>query len=242
MREERRFRKWQRRKSLPLFIGVMLAIGGQQSVAKIKYPLLLDRFPPGSLLEQFGGQKAVLPQGLTIRVINSRGLNLLEMSEGFVPHLYNDSAHYCSIAYGRLIKKSPCDGSEPVQYRGTKSKPTGEVWLREDLITAETAVMLGVKVDLTDDQYAALCDFAYNVGGNNFGKSGVLEFVNRKQFDRVPSQLRRWEKAGGKIWLGLVKRRKQEANLFFFGQPVPKGVAIPGEDLSKIDILTGESR
>jgi lysozyme len=205
------------------------------------FPTLEKNLPPGSLLEQLEGQKAVLPQGVQLRPVNKRGLTLLEAAEGFIDHLYNDSANYCTIGYGRLIKKARCDGTELPQYQGVISKQTAEQWLVMDLGQAQITVMTSVTAPLNDDQYAALCDFVYNVGGNNFQRSTLLQVINAKQFDRVPPQFDRWVTAGGKTWPGLVKRRNDEVALFFYGQRVPKAVPIPNENLSPIDIRSGES-
>lgn len=167
---------------------------------------------------------------------------MTEASEGFVGHLYNDSANYCTVAYGRLIKKLPCDGSEPLQYRGTISKAKGQEWLVEDMSQAQINVITGVRDqgNLTPDQYAALCDFVFNVGGGNFKKSTLLQVVNARQFDRVPTQFRRWVSAGGRPFSGLVKRRNAEIELFFYGTAIPKAVPIPGEDLRPLNIFTGD--
>jgi lysozyme len=54
------------------------------------------------------------------------------------------------------------------------------------LAQAEITVMMAVTVNLTDDQYAALCDIVYNIGGANFRNSTLLQVVNAQQFDRVP--------------------------------------------------------
>ena len=198
---------------------------------QVSFPTLENKLPPVSLLEQLQGQKAVLPQGMKLRTVNKRGLALLEKSEGYVDHLYNDAVHFCTIGYGHLIKKSPCDGTEDQKYKGRTTKAAAEEWLREDLTQAEITVMTDVvdQAALSDDEYSALCDIVYNIGGANFKKSTLLQVVNAKQFDRVPAQFRRWVSASGQTLPGLVNRRNQEVALFFYGTAVPKGVPIPGK-------------
>jgi lysozyme len=233
----------RRQLGLALASGALtLSIRNMGWAAKETFPTIKTKIPALSLLEQLQGQKAVLPQGVPLRPVNKRGLTLTEASEGFVGHLYNDSANYCTVAYGRLIKKSPCDGSEPSQYRGTISRPKGEQWLVEDMSQAQIHVITGVTDpdNLTPDQYASLCDFVFNVGGGNFEKSTLLQVVNARQFDRVPTQFRRWVSAGGRPFPGLVKRRNAEVALFFYGSAIPKAVPIPGEDLRPLNIFTGD--
>jgi GH24 family phage-related lysozyme (muramidase) len=218
---------------------VALHLLGSESWAQTaSFETLDNKLPAISLLEQFGGQRAVLPQGIKLRPVNARGLTLLENSEGYVDHLYNDAAHYCTIGYGHLIKKALCDGTEEDKYKGQITKEAAEAWLVQDLAQAEIIVMTSVtdQVNLTDDEYSSLCDIVYNIGGANFRKSTLLQAVNAKQFDRVPAQFKRWVNAGGRPLPGLVKRRNAEVALFFFGTAIPKGVPIPGEDLSPLDV------
>ncbi|KXU87231.1 hypothetical protein CR51_35690 [Caballeronia megalochromosomata] len=168
------------------------------------------------------------------------GLQATKDAEYFVPTLYNDVAHYCTIGYGHLIKRLPCDGSEPSEFRNGITEQRGTDLLIKDMETAEVSVMLAVKPDLTDGQYAALCDFAFNVGTKHFKDSTLLQVVNAEQFDRVPEQFRRWTIAGGKPVKGLANRREREISVFFDGLPIPKGAPSLGEDMSPIDIRAGE--
>jgi len=42
----------------------------------------------------------------------------------------------------------------------------------------------------------------------------MLVEINNKNWDEVPHQIKRWNKAGGKVLEGLVRRREAEALLF----------------------------
>lgn len=132
-----------------------------------------------------------------------------------------------------------CDGSEIPEFRRGISEPEGTVLLRGDMGRAQLAVMTAVTVELTDAQYAALCDFVFNVGSTNFKKSKLLAVVNSRDFDQVPTQLLRWVKAGGKEVPGLVNRRERQIKLFFDNAPIPRGVSAAGADTSLLDIRTG---
>jgi GH24 family phage-related lysozyme (muramidase) len=202
-------------------------------------PFLSDeKFTPGIFLEP--EDRTVLQEGIIFRPIFSRGIELTKMSEGFVSHPYHDAARYCTIAYGHLIRKSPCDGTEPDEFRQGVSKLRGTELLIKDMEKAQRIVSANVSVNLTDGQYAALCDFVYNVGGGNFKKSTLLKVINAGQHERVPGQFQRWITAGGKPWPGLIKRRDREIALFFVGIPKTRALPPPDEDLSPIDIKNGE--
>ncbi len=187
-------------------------------------------------------ERAVLPAGMELRPIYDEGLSVTKFLEGFREMPYNDAARFCTIAYGHLIKRSRCNGNEPEEFRNGISEPKGARLLMTDMERAQIAVLTMTKVPLTDGQYAALCDFVYNVGTGNFKKSSLLSVVNKQQFDRVPSQFRRWAKANGRIIKGLKIRRENEIELFFDGLGVPRAVPEADEDLSPIDIREGEVR
>ena len=200
--------------------------------------LSIDKITAGIFLEP--EERAVLPPGVELRGIYDRGLQLTKDSEGFRSHLYNDAARYCTIAYGHLVKLAPCDGNEPEHFLDGVTEPEGADILRDDMEIAERVVLTAVDVELTDGQYAALCDFVYNVGGGNFRRSTLLKVVNRNDFDGVPFQLRRWVKAGGRELAGLRKRREREIELFFENLEIPRALPPAEVDLSPINIRQGE--
>ena len=69
--------------------------------------------------------------------------------------------------------------------------------------------------DITQGQWDALVDFLFNLGVGNFLSSTlrkrILEDVDHND---IPNQFRRWNKAGGKVLMGLVKRREWEAQMY----------------------------
>lgn len=221
---------------LTALISVLLLSCGMLC-AQIGNTPTVDRLPPGELLND---AKELLPQGVKLRFVSTAGITLTKRSEGWVPHLYNDAVRYCTIGYGHLIQKAPCNGIEPPEYRNGISEVKGEEILVVDLATSQYAVMTDVRAALSDSQFAALTDFVFNVGGTKFHNSTLLTILNSKQFDKVPSQLRRWVNAGGKPLTSLRTRREREIDLFFEGLPKPRAVPEPGEKLSPIDIEKGE--
>jgi lysozyme len=195
----------------------------------------LDKMTPGVFLEE-----GALPEGARalLRTLPDQGIALTEDSEGFVPTLYDDAANYCSIAFGHLIKKSSCNGTEPGEFLRGVSREQGTALLKTDMGRAQYAVSSMVAVVLSDGQYGALCDFVYNVGGTNFRSSTLRKVINARQFDSVPPQFRRWTMAGGVRQPGLVKRREREIELFFgAAQPPSRGLEAP---LPPVDIRVGE--
>ncbi|NGZ10889.1 MAG: muraminidase [Nitrospira sp. LK70] len=193
---------------------------------------------PGIFLET--EPRAILPEGVELRQISTIGLNVTKISESFLPRLYDDPAGYCTIGYGHLVKKARCDGSEPREFLSTISEPRGSEILLTDMSMAELGVMANVTAQLTDGQYAALCDFTYNVGVGNLRKSTLLKVVNAGSFDEVPTQFRRYILANGKVLKGLKDRREKEIELFFQGLPIPRAVIPEGQEPALVDIRKGE--
>ena len=71
-----------------------------------------------------------------------------------------------------------------------------------------------VNVDLKQNQFDALVSWVFNLGPANLNASTMLKVLNNKEYDDVPAQIKRWNKAGGKVLQGLIRRREAEALLF----------------------------
>lgn len=62
-------------------------------------------------------------------------------------------------------------------------------------------------------KFAALIDFAYNLGAGQLKISTLRRRVNQRDWTAAAFEIRRWNKAGGKVLAGLVARREAEAQL-----------------------------
>jgi lysozyme len=78
----------------------------------------------------------------------------------------------------------------------------------------EKAVTRYVTVPLTQGQFDALVDFAYNAGAQNLRTSTLLKRLNEGDYDRAAAEFGRWIFGNGKILNGLVTRRAAEKLLF----------------------------
>ena len=56
--------------------------------------------------------------------------------------------------------------------------------------------------------------WTYNLGPSNLRSSTMLQVLNEGKFQEVPQQMRRWNKANGKVLEGLERRRLAESMLF----------------------------
>ncbi len=73
-------------------------------------------------------------------------------------------------------------------------------------------VVLCPSVD-NPNRLAALIDFAFNLGAGRLRSSTLRKKVNAGEWDAVPTELRKWNKGGGKVLRGLTIRREAEIAL-----------------------------
>jgi len=148
------------------------------------------------------------------RKINETGLALIKQWEGLRLQAYQDSKGVWTIGYGHTSA-----AGAPYVQKGMKiSERQADAILARDLGQYETAVSEAVKVSLTDNQFAALVSFTYNVGVGALRKSTLLKKLNRGDYDAVPVELMKWVNAGGKKLKGLENRRAAEAGLWVQGE------------------------
>jgi lysozyme len=73
-----------------------------------------------------------------------------------------------------------------------------------------------VKSELNENQLGALTSFCFNVGGARFASSTLAKKANANPNDpTIRAEFMRWTRGGGKVLAGLVKRREEEANLYY---------------------------
>lgn len=86
--------------------------------------------------------------------------------------------------------------------------------LREDIAHFEAAVRRRVRVPLTQHQFDALVCFTFNCGAANLAQSTLLRKINAGDFAGAATEFHRWNRGGGRVLPGLVRRRASEALLF----------------------------
>lgn len=115
---------------------------------------------------------------------------------------YKDSAGVWTIGYGHT--------------RGVKSgqiitKKQAESLFRGDLLSSEEFVN-NLGLSLSQGQFDALVDFAYNLGTGSLSRSTLLKkILTKAPTSEIQDEFKRWVYADGKKLKGLVKRRAWEA-------------------------------
>ena len=137
--------------------------------------------------------------------ISQEGLSLIKKFEGCELESYKCAAGVWTIGYGSTNGVE--EGMEISQERA-------DMLLLEDVEVFEEAVNKLVEVSLEQNQFDALVSWTFNLGSTNLQNSTLLKVLNNKDYEGVPAQIKRWNKAGGEVLQGLVRRREAEALLF----------------------------
>jgi lysozyme len=141
-----------------------------------------------------------------IAKIAQPGLDLIKSFEGWRATSYLCPAGVWTIGWGST--------GPHVKPGMTITQERGEALLRADLGRFEAAVTRLVTVNVSQAQYDAMVSLAFNIGIAAFGRSSVLRHVNARSFDAAAKAFALWNKGGGRVLSGLVRRRAAESALF----------------------------
>ena len=151
---------------------------------------------------------AIILLAITIGILmklGERGTEMLKYFEGCKLTAYQDSVGVWTIGYGHT--KGVYNGM-------TITQEEAEQMLLTELEEYEGYIENMVTVPLTQNQFDALVVWIYNLGPTNFKNSTLLKELNAGNYNAAGQEITRWNKAGGKVLAGLVKRREAEAELF----------------------------
>ena len=135
----------------------------------------------------------------------TKGIELIKHFEGCELEAYKCAAGVWTIGYGHI---------KGVTSDSVITQEQAEQMLVEELNEYEGYINDMVTTPLSQNQFDALVSWVYNLGGGNLKASTLLKVLNSGDFNGVPAQLMRWNKAGGRVLEGLTKRRQAEADLF----------------------------
>ena len=138
--------------------------------------------------------------------------DLCRFFEGFSSQPYICPAGYPTIGYGTVYKP---DGSKVTLQDEPISKELANDWLMREL---ENNYMAGVlkasPVLITNEKaLAAITDFAYNLGVGRYRASTLKRRIDAQDWAGACVELAKWNRGGGRVLPGLVKRRQAEINL-----------------------------
>ena len=148
------------------------------------------------------------------RPINDESLDLIKAFESLFLEAYQCSADVWTIGYGTTSTKAGGHDDGTIYSGMTITEDEADEYLRQDLEYFSKVVGKLVTNDINDDQFGSLVSFAFNCGEGNLSSSTLLKRVNSGDWDDVPNQFLRWNKAKGETLNGLTRRRASESRLW----------------------------
>ncbi|HEY0649817.1 lysozyme [Phenylobacterium sp.] len=169
--------------------------------------------------------------------VSRAAIELIKRFEGYRRNAAQLPDGRWTIGYGHTLTAR--EGAEV-------SEPDAEALLVYDLIAVQHAVNECVYAPLDQNQFDALCSFAFNVGLDNFRRSQVLKRLNAGAHVQAACAMELWRKTdfeGERIVLdALVRRRASEKALFLSPDdgnwtPAPSPLLRPVIDLDALDLV-----
>jgi lysozyme len=141
-----------------------------------------------------------------------RCIAAIKQFEGFRRASYLDAAGVWTIGYGDTRNAGPgvvC------------TEEQAGAWLAAALSDVEAALNNEtlVSAPLTQGQFDALADFAYNLGVGSLMRSTLLRLVNAGDIAGAAAEFPKWANSRGRVLPGLMKRRLAEQS--WFSEPEP---------------------
>ncbi len=153
---------------------------------------------------------------MKITKISNLGLELIKKYEGFKAKAYLCPAKVITIGYGSTYYE---DGTKVKLTDPPITQERATELLEALLVSYERSVDSYCVDTINQNQFDALCSFAYNCGVGNLKSSTLLKKVNKNPNDpTIKNEFLKWNKGGGKVLNGLTKRRIEEAQLYFNGK------------------------
>ena len=137
--------------------------------------------------------------------ISEEGLSLIKKFEGLELEAYKCAAGVWTLGYGHTAG---------VQEGDVWSEEQANEQLKIDMHIYADYINDQVTCPLSQNQFDALVSWVFNLGPTNLRNSTLLKRLNAGDYADVPNQIKRWNKAGGKVLEGLIRRSEAEALLF----------------------------
>ena len=172
-----------------------------------------------------------------MKKISDKCLKLVKEFEGCRLTAYRDEVGVWTIGYG--ITNSDFKITKKIIRKGMKiSKATAEKWLEESLNKKYLPLVLEYDKQYNWDQNEldALVSFCYNIGSI---KQLTADGTRSKTV--VASKILQYNKAGGKVYRGLTRRRNAERELFLAKvAPEKKPVKKKSNETIAKEVLAGK--
>lgn len=141
---------------------------------------------------------------------SSVGINLITSFEDLVLTAYDDGVGVWTIGFGTTVYPNGIR----VKRGDSCTKAQAMSFFQHDLRRFEAAVNQAVNVVINQNQFDALVSLAYNIGETAFKGSTLVKELNAGNYKAAADEFPKWNRGGGKVLRGLVRRRAAERELF----------------------------
>ena len=143
--------------------------------------------------------------------INKATIDLVKDFEGCKLTAYRDPIGVWTIGYGTTARA----GLGIIPTAGmTITQAEADQLLADGLNKFADQIRPMINAGLNDNQFGASVSLAYNIGVHAFSTSSALKHINAGDYDKAANSILLFNKAGGKVLKGLVRRREAERKLF----------------------------
>lgn len=145
------------------------------------------------------------------------GLRLIQEFEGFSTKPYKCSAGVWTIGYGSTYYPN---GLRVTAKDAPITREYAEI-VQKNVIAKDydpiINSLLKSEIDrgfVSQNMFDAVISLTYNIGASGFKRSSVLRHLKNGDKLQAADAFLLWNKAGGKVLKGLVRRREKERKLF----------------------------
>ena len=139
--------------------------------------------------------------GIGALAVSATALVSIALNEGYRGEAYKDAVGVPTVGYGE---------TKGVTMKSRTTPDRALVQLLSSANSHADDIRQCIKVPLYQHEFDAYVSLAYNIGAKNFCGSTLVKKLNAGDYTGACEQIRRWDRAGGKVLAGLTKRREQE--------------------------------
>ncbi len=151
---------------------------------------------------------SLLWDGTTLPV---QAWQLIEIGEACVLHPYPDGTGVPTIGWGSITMP---DGARVTMQSRALTQAEADALLDQQLAAEVRAVASAITVGIPQGAAAALVDFSHNLGLHALAGSTMRAMIQGGRCDLAADQLGCWVMAGGRVDLGLMRRREMERRIW----------------------------
>ena len=138
--------------------------------------------------------------------VSGKCIELIKRHEGFKAKAYKCPAGVWTIGYGTT--EGVTEGMVCTEAQATQKLINHLASVERDLNSLNLAI--------NQNQFDALADFIYNLGFGDFLHSFLLKTIRiNPNNSAIRDEFGKWIHGGGKVLPGLLRRRNDDANLYF---------------------------